>query len=79
MMDELQRVRRTNLRFLLNELRREGIAHRESRARMLGIPPDDFQRIVDGAPISDRLARDVEWAMNRPRGWLDLVAPDAIA
>jgi len=78
-MDELQRVRRNNLRLLLNELRREGIGCRQSRARMLGIPPDEFGRIVDGAPIGDRLARDVEWAMNRPRGWLDVFAPDAIA
>jgi len=78
-MDELQRIRRANLRRLPNELRCEGILCRQSRTRMLGIPPDEFQRIVDGAPIGDRLARDVEWAMNRPRGWLDRVAPDAIA
>jgi len=79
MMDELQCARRANLRLLLNELRREGIACREARARMLGIPAEEFGRIVRGAPVSDRLARDVEWAMNRPRGWLDRVTPDAIA
>ncbi|QWT20759.1 hypothetical protein KPL74_01825 [Bacillus sp. NP157] len=79
MIDELQRVRRKNLRLLLNELKGDGIRCGEVRARLLGISPDEFARLVDGAPIGDRLARDVEWAMNRPRGWLDEAAPDTIA
>jgi hypothetical protein len=79
MVDELQQVRRKNLRMLLNELRLEGVTSREARARMLGIPPEEFSRLVDGAPIGDKVARDAEWAMNRPRGWLDQATPDQIA
>lgn len=75
---ELQTVRRTNLRLLLNQLKTEGIQGRKLCAMMLGMTPQQFADIVDGAEIDDTLARSLEWAMNRPRGWMDRAFPDRI-
>lgn len=41
------------------------------RAAVLGLSRQEFRAIREGAPIGDRLAREIEWAMHRRRGWLD--------
>jgi hypothetical protein len=65
-----QARRRRNLRRLLDELKRDGIPSR-TRLCLLGLTEDHFDAICSGEPIDDNLARYMEWAMHRPRGWVD--------
>jgi hypothetical protein len=68
----VQRNRRRNLRLALAELR--GPDRQQDvvmRAAVLGLSRQEFRAIREGAPIGDRLAREIEWAMHRRRGWLD--------
>jgi hypothetical protein len=38
----------------------------------------ELDALLDGDPIPDALAREVEWAMHRPDGWLDRKAEDVL-
>jgi plasmid maintenance system antidote protein VapI len=69
--DPLQATRRTNLRRLIAELKADGIATKKALARALGMPADTLDDLCHGAHVTAALARDIEWAMNLPRHWLD--------
>ncbi|MGN6479203.1 hypothetical protein [Luteibacter sp.] len=36
-----------------------------------GLHGDELARLLQGAPISDAIAREMEWAMHRPARWKD--------
>jgi len=36
-----------------------------------GISGNDLKAMVTGEPITDKVAREMEWAMHRPAGWMD--------
>ncbi|KJV32510.1 hypothetical protein [Luteibacter yeojuensis] len=69
--DPLQAIRRTNLRRLIVELKGDGIATSKALARALGMACHTLADLREGAHITAALARDIEWAMNLPRHWLD--------
>jgi hypothetical protein len=68
----LQTRRRANLRHLLQSLDREGVqswtAQGAILANMTGL---ELRAMMEGALISNALAREIEWSMHRPDGWLD--------
>ncbi|GAA0912494.1 hypothetical protein GCM10009552_27070 [Rothia nasimurium] len=68
---DIQQLRRARLRLILDELRVEGAPSLTAQALALGIHAFDLAEIVEGADIEDRMARDIEWAMNLRSGWLD--------
>lgn len=72
--EDIQLLRRARLGVILDELRREGAPSLTAQALSLGIHPFDLAEIVEGADIGDRMARDIEWAMNLRDGWLDDVS-----
>lgn len=72
-----QLVRRVNLRRLLDELQGEGIRGPRQLV-VLGLTIAQFAAIVGGSDITDSLAGQLEWAMNRPLGWLDRLDADRI-
>ena len=68
----IQHARRVNLRAVLTQLQREGFADYEDQARHIGNVTG--QRLADmdqGAEIDAAFAEQVEWALNRRRGWMD--------
>lgn len=67
----LQRIRLANLVCLMEELGPEGLEPRIRKSKLLGLSREALQRAVGGGGLSEDEAREVEWAMNRPRGWLD--------
>lgn len=67
----VQAIRRANLRRVMNDLAKEGIETTFHLAQVLGLSTHVLTRLRAGAAITDQLAREVEWAMNRPQGWLD--------
>ncbi|WP_291782040.1 hypothetical protein [Luteibacter sp.] len=69
--EDLPLLRRARLGVILDELRREGASSIGAQALSLGIHPFDLAEIIEGADIDDRMARDIEWAMNLRHGWLD--------
>jgi len=74
----LQTRRRANLRHLIQSLDQVGVQSRSLQAEIIaGMKGPDLQRIIDGGRISDAFAREVEWAMHRPHGWLDRQPEDA--
>lgn len=77
--DPIQTIRRRNLRLLVAELRADGITQWKPIAHALGIDPLLLDDIRTGGPISDSVAREVEWAMQRPADWMDHAAPNELA
>ncbi|WP_369929190.1 hypothetical protein [Xanthomonas sp. NCPPB 2632] len=67
----LQRIRRANLIGLMEELGPEGLEPRIRKSKLLGLSREALQRAIGGGGLAEEEAREVEWAMNRPRGWLD--------
>ncbi|WP_354513138.1 MULTISPECIES: hypothetical protein [unclassified Luteibacter] len=67
----LQRIRRANLVSLMEELGPDGLEPRIRKSKLLGLSREALQRAIGGGGLTDEEAREVEWAMNRPRGWLD--------
>jgi hypothetical protein len=63
--------RRANLASILKELNSEGIVGMTLAAQVLGLREPDLKAMLDGAPVSDATARDVEWAAHKPTGWMD--------
>lgn len=75
----LQTRRRANLRHLIQALEREGIQSWALQAGILGdISGPELQAIMADGTITDAFAREVEWAMQRPSGWLDRQPEDAL-
>jgi hypothetical protein len=63
--------RRANLNLVLKELAVEGIVGTTLAAQALGIRDAEFKAMLEGAPVSDAVARDIEWASHKPTGWMD--------
>lgn len=67
----LQARRWANLRRLLVELEADGIESTLLIHQVLGLRAGVLAKLHKGAEISDAMARELEWAMHRPGGWLD--------
>lgn len=75
----LQTRRRANLRHLIRTLEGEGIQSWAAQAEILAtMTGPQLQALIEGAPISDALAREIKWAMQRPNGWLDRQPQDML-
>lgn len=66
-----QHNRRVNLDHLLRELESEGVESKALIDQLLGLPLGTIALIRKGEALPDKMAREIEWAMNRPAGWLD--------
>ncbi|KJV34743.1 hypothetical protein VI08_09095 [Luteibacter yeojuensis] len=56
---------------LLESLRGEGSGSLRSQAERVGLPVGALRNFLAGFPIPDDIARDIEWTMHLPEGWLD--------
>ncbi len=75
----LQTRRRANLRHLIQSLENEGIQSWSAQADLLAnISGPELQNVMQGANVSDVLAREIEWSMHRPEGWLDRQPEDML-
>jgi hypothetical protein len=75
----LQTRRRANLRHLIQSLNDEGIQSWSAQAAIFAnMTGPQLQALMEGDPISDALAREIEWAMHRPSGWLDRPPEDTL-
>jgi hypothetical protein len=70
-MEHVQEHRRTNLRTLLGELDRGGLAGIEAQATFLVTNSVSLESMLTSAAIGDLFARNTEWTMHRRDGWLD--------
>jgi hypothetical protein len=74
-----QTRRRANLRHLVQSLDAAGVQSSSVQAGIVAnISGRELDALLDGEPIPDALAREIEWAMHRPDGWLDRKAEDAL-
>lgn len=68
----VQTTRHVNLRAVLRQLEREGIAGYEEQARYLGnVTAQHLADMDHGALIDPLFAQHVEWVLHRRRGWMD--------
>lgn len=68
----LQRIRRTNLRLLIDQLVADGVTTEQEQAQLLGgLRGQELNALLQGAPISDSAAREMEWGTHRPVHWMD--------
>jgi hypothetical protein len=68
----IQHARHTNLRAVLAQLDREGIAGYGEQAEHLGsVTPQQLAAMACGAPIEASFSNHVEWALHRRHGWMD--------
>jgi hypothetical protein len=75
----LQTRRRANLRHLLQSLDREGVQSWPAQAAIFAnMTGPELRTVMEGAQISDGLAREIEWSMHRPDGWLDRQPEDML-
>ena len=70
-MSDCHQHRMENLLAVLRELERDGVCSRQQQAEILGTRQIELMRILDGHPVSEVLAREIEWAMQKPDRWLD--------
>lgn len=70
-MSDCHQHRMENLFAIRRELERDGVCSRQQQADILGTREIELMRILDGHPVSDVLAREIEWAMHKPDRWLD--------
>lgn len=76
---EQQTRRRANLRHLTNQLAEEGEVSLAAQGAALGyLTEGELRSLLDGAHISDEIAREVEWAVQRPDGWMDASRDDPL-
>jgi hypothetical protein len=67
-----QTRRRANLRHLIQLLESEGIESPSVQAGILAnLTALQLKDLLGGGAIPDALAREIEWAMHRPDGWMD--------
>lgn len=64
-------TRRANLLAVLQEMESSGQSGLRSQARALGIAHREITRLLQGAVMSDRMASEIEWAAQKPVGWMD--------
>jgi hypothetical protein len=69
-------IRRERLHRLLMRVAAEGSASFQAQADRLGVSVDLLQEYLTNRPLPDDIARDIEWALHLPDGWLD-GTPDA--
>lgn len=68
----LQATRCTNLRHLVAELQQGDAGSWNLLGELLGgLTEADLRAYLKDRPIPDAVAREIEWATHRPRGWLD--------
>lgn len=68
----IQHQRHQNLQRLLAQLEREGVRSAAALGELLSIGSErDLKALTDGGYIADLLAREIEWALHRPLGWMD--------
>ncbi|WP_036142541.1 hypothetical protein [Luteibacter sp. 9135] len=73
----VQHARHTNLRAVLAQLDREGIAGFPDQAEYLGsVTSGHLAAMVNGDPIETLFSEHVEWALHRRRGWMDELHDD---
>lgn len=65
------RPRHQRLVRLLRMLELEGSDSLRSQAERLGVSLGQLEGFLAGTPVSDDVARDIEWTMHLPTGWLD--------
>lgn len=70
-MIELQRIRHSNLLALCSILGNDNVVGTAAQAAVLGVSESVLRAWLDGRLISDGLARELEWAVQRPSGWMD--------
>jgi hypothetical protein len=71
-LDDMQLNRRANLRSVLNELDWLGVCSYENQASFLGLGKRQvLTDLLRGADITPSMARDMEWAMQKRKGWMD--------
>ncbi|APG04841.1 hypothetical protein BJI69_13690 [Luteibacter rhizovicinus DSM 16549] len=75
----LQTRRRANLHHLIQLLDGEGLQSWAARAAvMANITGAQLKAFMEGEAISDEMAREIEWSMHRPSGWLDRQPEDRL-
>jgi hypothetical protein len=75
----VQTRRRANLHHLIRSLDREGIQSWSAQAAILAnMTGSELRAVMEGGTISDALAREIEWSMHRPEGWLDRQPEDVL-
>lgn len=67
----IQAHRHANLELLLAELNADLPSSVAFAAEILGLHPAVLAGLRGGADIRTPTAREVEWVMHRPAGWLD--------
>lgn len=68
----IQTARHINLRAVLVQLSREGIAGYEEQAQYLGnVTAQRLAAMDRGDPVDALFAEHVEWVLHRRRGWMD--------
>lgn len=68
----VQWTRRRNLLRVIDQLVGEGLGSWAAMAHTLcNMRGDELRAVTREGRITDALAREIEWAMQRPRGWLD--------
>jgi hypothetical protein len=68
----IQHARHVNLRAVLTQLQREGFSGYDEQAQHLGnVTGQQLAAMDQGATIDAAFAAQVEWALNRRRGWMD--------
>jgi hypothetical protein len=63
--------RRRGLDRLLVSLTLEGSLGLRTHAERLGVPVGALRNYMGGFPMPDDVARDIEWTLHLPEGWLD--------
>ena len=74
-------VRASNPRLaeLLARMALEGYGTLRAQSIRLGIPAGALRNYSAGFPLPDEVARDIEWMMELPDGWLDGPAAETAA
>jgi hypothetical protein len=67
----VQLNRRANLRLILKELTSEDVKGIQAQAKALHIGLRFLEEMLTGGYIPETFAREVEWVMQKPDGWMD--------
>jgi hypothetical protein len=70
-MIDQQAVRRANLTTVLRELETDGVFGLGLKAEVLGTTERVLESVLEGRAMPDDLAREIEWAAQKPAGWMD--------
>lgn len=70
-MSELQRIRHENLLAVCKVLDGDNVIGTAAQAEALGVAESLLRSWLNGRLITDGLARELEWSVQRPSGWMD--------